>query len=192
MARWKLIGEQSAYLKTNPPSIYTVRETDTVSGKTAQKVYEVPTEVSPGATLSDGAGAHEEDIIFLGDPTPDMYPLDAEAQAITEEMQHRWGQQFLGLEGNYSDTIGRQIADLFIDIRSGMQPTPMSAQPNSEVAALQQQVAGLMSMVQSLLKEKENGETSGVQIGAIEHSEARRSVEEAGRSDSGLSNSRRI
>jgi hypothetical protein len=186
MARWRLVGEQAAYLKTDPPSIYTIRETDVVTGKTAQKVFEVPTEVPPGSILALAEGFHQDtDIIFSGDPTPDMYPLDEEAKAITAAMEQRWGQQFLGLEGNYSDTIGRQIADLFTDIRSSMpiQPSPV-ASPSNEVMELRSQVAELASVVKALLAERKDDETSGVQVGAIIDSQERRGVEQAGGSHS--------
>lgn len=54
------------------------------------------------------------DIVFEGDPTPDMTPLDDEARARVEELSAKWIHPIEALPGNFSqsllDTLERQLS----------------------------------------------------------------------------------
>jgi hypothetical protein len=56
------------------------------------------------------------DIIFEGEPTPDMTPLDDEARAKVEELSSKWIHPIEALPGNYTqsllDTLERQLASV--------------------------------------------------------------------------------
>lgn len=98
MARFRLRGPH--YLKV-PNTEWEQAETDQVSGKTARKTYSVPLYLDPRnegdcnypgeiivSTKEDRA--FPKDILFLGDPTPDMEPIDADADALVERVKHKW------------------------------------------------------------------------------------------------------
>ncbi len=96
MARWKLTEKH--YLNV-PGTKWEYHQVDRSTGRPIRKVYEVPLYLDPedvtccnrrdgfdeyivvcheGKGLPDG-----RDIVFLGDPTPGMLPLDDEAREIT-------------------------------------------------------------------------------------------------------------
>src|SRR5215472_3254034 len=101
MARWRLT--EPHYLYTNPETIWERLETDTVTGRQVRKQYVVPayfhheieadwTDKSEKAVIgSDRLDlAHKTDIVFKGDPTPGMMPIDDEASAISAKFKEKW------------------------------------------------------------------------------------------------------
>jgi|SRR5215475_2787785 len=85
MARWKLSVEH--YLHTDPPSEWEHKETDQSSGRQMRKVYPVPTWLDKETIVSDGNNPKPGDIVFVGEPTPDMQPIDDEAEAISRKIE---------------------------------------------------------------------------------------------------------
>jgi hypothetical protein len=137
MARWRLL--EPHYLYTDPGVKWEYTETDRGTGRQVRKQYDVPqyfhheseadwTDKVAGAVIvSDGHNADPRDIIFKGDPTPGMHPIDDEARAITLKFKAKWGlpdQIFsLASPGSYStnltdyfvqqqDKVNMQMADL--------------------------------------------------------------------------------
>jgi hypothetical protein len=99
MARWRLINAH--YLNTVTPTEWEYKETDRGSGKQGRKIFHVPLYMDPrdpadhnypGEIIVSNQfdKAFPKDIEILGDPTPDMEPLDEEAEAISESLQHKW------------------------------------------------------------------------------------------------------
>jgi hypothetical protein len=111
MARWLLT--QPHYLKVTD-TFWEQTETDRVTGRQKKKKYPVPMHLDPrcaqdwnnkpGASsghISRGGNSWDEgfitvchegkgeshDYVFTGDPTPDMEPIDEEAQAISATFQ---------------------------------------------------------------------------------------------------------
>src|SRR5262245_32892957 len=93
MARWRLMTAH--YLMTNPPAEWEHKETSRETGRQTTVKYKVPRLLEPKdpadhnypdeIIVSDGKGNIERrDIIFVGDPTPDMEPIDDEAKKITQ------------------------------------------------------------------------------------------------------------
>lgn len=91
MARWKLNGKH--YLSV-PGTEWEHKEVDLQSGKQVRKIYTVPAFLDPEnpgdcnypgeiIVCHDGKG-QGRDIVFLGDPTTEMLPLDEEAQEISD------------------------------------------------------------------------------------------------------------
>lgn len=80
------------------------KEQSRESGRTVRKLFSVPMLLDPRdpadcnylgdiivAQEVEGADhPHRQDIIFLGDPTPDMEPLNDAAEAISASHRHRW------------------------------------------------------------------------------------------------------
>src|SRR5215472_14258375 len=109
MARWRLL--EPHYLFTEPGTKWEYVETDRVTGRQVRKQYDVPTyfhheaetdwndytTLANGAkaagqvVVSDGHNPGPRDIIFKGQPTPGMDPLDDEARAITAKFRkEKW------------------------------------------------------------------------------------------------------
>ena len=79
------------------------KETSRESGRSVRKLFPVPMLLDPrdGADCNypgeiivahavDGAHNLRADIIFIGDPTPEMEPLNEAAQAITDSLRTKW------------------------------------------------------------------------------------------------------
>lgn len=119
----------TAHYLNVPGTEWEYKETDRNTGRQGRKVWNVPLFLDPRDAadhnyrelgeiiVSDGQGAMGRDIIFVGDPTPDMEPLDAAAEAISKSFEHRWIHPIESLPGQgYSqsllDDLQRQIAQL--------------------------------------------------------------------------------
>lgn len=122
MARWKLMA--AAYLNV-PGEIWEYKETDRATGKQRRIELAVPMLVDPNdpgvwtnkwgnrdnlegeviVCLKDKG--ERSDLVFLGDPTPDMIPLDDEAREITASHSHRWSYKpdDPASEQNYSTSL---------------------------------------------------------------------------------------
>ena len=107
MARWKLACNH--YIRTVKPTKWRYTETDQSTGETIEKEYDVPRLLDikdpkcwskrwgPDAHFMEGevivcqpGKGQPGDWEFLGDPTPDMIPLDEEAEAISATYTDRW------------------------------------------------------------------------------------------------------
>lgn len=103
MARWRLMTPH--YLNiidpdSGEPTEWVYAETDRTTGKARRKVYHVPQLLDPKdptqlnfgddiVVCQEGKGL-PKDIIFFGEPTPDMEPMDEEAEAISASLQAKW------------------------------------------------------------------------------------------------------
>jgi len=98
MARWRL---ESPHYMMVPGTVYTYEEIDLETGRRRFKQYPVPLLVDPkdpancnrdGECIVAYAGSEQSrfDIVFEGTPTPEMTPLDEEAEALTAEWRERW------------------------------------------------------------------------------------------------------
>src|SRR5882672_3560161 len=97
MARWRLTA---AHYLNVPGTEWEQKETSRETGRQIRKIYPVPLHLDPDdptAQNRDGEVivAHEGsekkgDYIFTGPPTPDMEPLDDEAESLTKAERPRW------------------------------------------------------------------------------------------------------
>lgn len=103
MARWRLMTPH--YLNiidpdSGEPTEWVYAETDRTTGKARRKVYHVPQLLDPKdptqlnfgddiVVCQEGKG-EPKDIIFFGEPTPDMEPMDEEAETISASLQAKW------------------------------------------------------------------------------------------------------
>jgi hypothetical protein len=109
MARWQLSTSHYLSVENNE---WEYNETDRGTGKQLRTRIKVPLYLdindqncwnvqyrNPRGEVISGevivarrtGEEHKDDIIFVGDPTPDMIPLDDEAKAISETFSKRWG-----------------------------------------------------------------------------------------------------
>ena len=105
MARWKLT--QKHYLNV-PGTLWEYTENDRATGRPKRKQFPVPRFLDPDDTSDwnyidmrdprgnaiDGSivvawegSAKEKDLVFEGQPTPDMVPLDDEAKEISSKLK---------------------------------------------------------------------------------------------------------
>lgn len=165
MARWLLTAGH--YLNTVPPTEWEYKETDRETGRQVRKVFHIPLYLNPvdvkdwnsndGVIVSNGNKAMPRDIVFIGEPTPDMRPLDDEAEAISAQFTERWkrapedvisGQPF-------SQSIIVELTKQITDIARGQPAAPASPVSAGSVSAadfakLQAQVAELMALNEDL------------------------------------------
>jgi hypothetical protein len=153
MARWRL--REPHYLKTVPPTEWEQVETNLITGKQARKRYEVPVYLDPNqpadwthrelATVIvcwPGKG-QPRDIVFEGDPTPNMIPEDEEAEEISASFEEKWKHPIEGLEaqGGFGEALLRDLtAQIAAAVRSGGAPVKR----DDEIEELKKMVAQLM------------------------------------------------
>lgn len=66
-------------------------ETDRTSGRTNRKKYHVPMLLDPETIVTTKAdAAFPTDTVFFGEPTPDMEPLDEEAEELVASLRDKW------------------------------------------------------------------------------------------------------
>jgi hypothetical protein len=162
MARWKLMD---AHYLAVPETEWEYRETNRETGRQARKVYEVPLHLDPKNQADWNYPADEaiivsdrfdpkypRDHVFRGTPTPDMEPLDDEAQAISDAERKNWIHPIEALNMTYSESrlseFERGIAELLSKgvpkLSSTPQATSLSGIDPEAFERLQQQVATLM------------------------------------------------
>lgn len=117
MARWRLVAPH--YL--NVPGIeWEYKEVDRTTGRPKRATFAVPLLLDPSQPSDwnyqhgrdegeiivclEGRG-QPRDIIFEGDPTPDMVPLDDEAQELSAAFATKWKHPIESLEGSYADKL---------------------------------------------------------------------------------------
>lgn len=152
MARWKLLVGH--YLLTDPPVEIEFKETDRNTGRQARKVYKVPRHLDPRdpadfnypelgeIIVSDGNNPQPRDIVFLGDPTPDMEPVDDDARAVTKKFVEsgRWTKKEEGLD--FGESLIKNFMAKMDQV--AMQPVSANSIDPKVFADLQQQVKTLM------------------------------------------------
>lgn len=133
MARWKLMT--SHYLNTVDKTEWEYREVDLITGREVRRRRVVPryldirdpgdwtnrlgdAGVSRGGNMQDGLGeiivcregqGLPSDIVFFGDPTPDMSPVDDEAREISASFVERWSYKPDSAEIPYAQAQAERI-----------------------------------------------------------------------------------
>src|SRR5215813_8194089 len=122
MARWRL--QVAHYLMTDPPVEWEHREVSRETGKQTTMKLKVPRLLEP---KDPGDWTEGEDIVFVGDPTPDMERIDDEAKKITKEFidSGKWKKPEFGVE------YGEQLIQSFMEQIVKLQNAPVPVQPVS-------------------------------------------------------------
>lgn len=135
MARWKLMTPH--YLNTVSPNEWEYQETDRTTGRPIRRKFLVPRLLNPldpgdftntwgnrdnqeGEVIVCLPGQGEgRDVEFLGDPTPDMVPVDDEARAISASFENQWRYKpDTDTPGNYSQSIVDQFRAEMSDLQT--------------------------------------------------------------------------
>ena len=154
MARWKLACPH--YINV-PGTEWEYNETK--NGKVARKRFTVPRfldtaepsdwtnkwgsrddEEGEIVVCHEGKGA-AGDIPFLGDPTPDMIPIDDEAKAISKSFETRWSYRPETAEVDFSQSLVDRFEEAMSDIQAKPAEVPGMADLVANLAALTQTIA---------------------------------------------------
>lgn len=122
MARWKLATPH--YLNVTELIEWEYQEVDRKTNRPVRRKFAVPRYLNPldpsdwtnrwgGGDSADGevivclpGQGHSTDIEFLGDPTPDMIPVDDEAKALSASFEATWRYKpDTALPGDYSQSL---------------------------------------------------------------------------------------
>lgn len=157
MARWRLTAAH--YLAVEGTK-YIYEETSRDTGEINRQEFAVPRLLDPedpraarshgDCIVSRREGAQRGDWIYDGPPTPDMEPLDAEAEAITEEYRANWINPIDELPDgeSYAEALLRGLEQKLTAALAGsgrvIEPSGAGVSPE-DFKALQEQVAALMA-----------------------------------------------
>jgi hypothetical protein len=166
MARWIL--RTPHYLLTVNETRWEQVEVDRDTGAQARKMYTIPRYIDPKEPRDcnrdgdcivcwEGKG-QPRDIEIIGDPTPDMDPLDDEAKAESDRLRPNWKHPFDSLPAQ-GEIYGNQLIETWMKQMDKMaQNMGKSNQPAvdpEEFIKLQQQVKSLVETNAALMKQLE-------------------------------------
>lgn len=133
MARWKLMVAH--YLNVEGEE-WEYTENDRKTGRPKRYKFPVPRHLDPRDpscwTNAWGPKDNEEgeilvcykgkgeasDIVFIGDPTPDMLPVDDEAREISASFEHKWKAKPEAMAGDYSQSLIDKFQTEMDELRS--------------------------------------------------------------------------
>jgi hypothetical protein len=168
MARWKLMQPHYLtilHLPDGTTGEWVKEETNRTTGRMARHTYKVPVllDTNNPQDFNDPDGiivcfegkGERNDITFFGNPTPDMEPLDDEAEEITAAAREKWDHPIdsLPANGGMNDKEMAFMERMMKAFGGGQAPAP-AVVPNAEVEALKAQVAKLTEMITSQKPER--------------------------------------
>ncbi len=134
MARWKLM---TAHYLNVAGEEWEYKEQDRKTKREVRRRIAVPKHLDPldptawnnrwgqgdneegEVIVAHADGAHEDrDHIFIGDPTPDMVPLDDEARALSASFAERWRYKPETSERSYSQSLVDQFQSEMAESRT--------------------------------------------------------------------------
>ena len=130
MARWRL--REKHYLRV-PGTEWEYREV-TMAGRQGRKIFQVPLYLDP-----EDPGCHNypgeiivadkpynRDYVFEGPPTPEMEPLDDEAEAISKAESVNWVNPIESLPGTYNQSLLEHLEKQVAELQVGQRVAPVS------------------------------------------------------------------
>lgn len=167
MARWRLLNPH--YLNV-PGTEWEYVEVSRTTGKQARVRFPVgmflnPDDQSdhnhPGEIIvAHDKKGHRNDIVFVGLPTPDMEPVDEEAEKISEECKAKWAHPINDLPGygDYSQSLlsgfEKELTDAIKRV-GGVPKGEIASVKTSEFEHLKKQVAELARQNAQLVEKLE-------------------------------------
>lgn len=161
--RWRLMGPH--YLNV-PGTEWEHNESDRLSGKAVRKLYPVPALLDPRnpndcnrdgecivAHTIDGLRNEHTDVIFVGNPTPDMEPVNDAAQMISDSLQAHWAHpiETLPANGGMNSEESAFMAKMMQAFAGAGAAANVSA-PNAEVDDLKARLAKLEGLLAAQAK----------------------------------------
>lgn len=131
MARWRLAAPH--YLNVEGTT-WEYKEVDRTTGRQKRTNFPVPLHLDPDnpsdwnhvygkdsgeIIVCDGKDdVNAKDIIFAGEPTPDMVPMDEPAKALSNSLAHKWKHPIESLSGTYADAMLRDFQEELDQVRT--------------------------------------------------------------------------
>jgi len=171
--RWRLVNPHYLKVIEFPDGTkveWEHKETSRENGRTLRKLYPVPALLDPRdpsdcnypgelivAHAVEGARNELKDIIFQGEPTPEMEPLNDEAEAISKSLQTKWAHPIdtLPVNGGMNDAervfMQNMMTEFAKQIGTAL-PQANLAVPNAEVDQLKERLAKLEALLAAQAK----------------------------------------
>jgi len=162
--RWRLITAHYLNIPVHPDGTRTEwehKETNRDNGRSVRKLYTVPLLLNPQDPTDhnhpgeivvahdvEGALHNRRDYIFEGEPTPDMEPLNDEAQAISDSLQDKWIHPVETLSSEMSQaeqTFMENMMKAFSQV--GQPQLPNASVPREEYDELKERLAKLEALL---------------------------------------------
>ena len=154
MARWRLMNPH--YLNV-PGTEWEYTEVSRATGKQARVRYPVGLFLDPNdpndhnhpgeVIVAHDKTGHRNDIVFIGPPTPDMEPIDDEAEKITSEWRPKWvrpmSEDALPGYGDYSQSLLKNFEQELNNAINRVDGKKNISISSSEFELLKKQVADL-------------------------------------------------
>src|SRR3974390_1952394 len=164
MARWRLL--EPHYLFTDPGAVWEHMETERTTGRQIRKQYPVPRYfhheaesdrtdgVGQMVVETDGNNAQPTDIIFKGEPTPGMMPLDDAAKAITEKNKEKWSLPNRMFDPNSPGDYATNLADHFVQQQDkvNMKMSELAERRDQGMDKFMETMAAMMEQNQRILE----------------------------------------
>lgn len=169
MARWRVISPHYIYAEQyGQPTEWAREETNRESGRTFRKTMKVPLLVDPndpsclnrqGMCVVASKGSEQPgDIVMEGLPTPDLEPLDDEAEAISAEHRHKWVSPIDSLPLTDGESLAAQLIRAFesqISIAQTVQPASLKGVGSTEIAELKAMILAQQAQISELVGVKQ-------------------------------------
>lgn len=159
MARWRLAAPH--YLNVEGTT-WEYKEVDRTTGRQKRTNFPVPLHLDPDnpsdwnhvygkdageIIVCDGKDdVNAKDIIFTGEPTPDMVPMDKPAEVLSASLAHKWKHPIESLSGTYADAMLRDFQEELDQVR-----TQNSGGKVEGMTELLTAMAGMMKQNQDLI-----------------------------------------
>jgi hypothetical protein len=173
--RWRLLAAHYLNVPTYPDGTrveYEHKETNALNGRAVRKLFSVPLLLNPDdpndynypgeiivTQQVDDGHCLAPDIVFLGAPTRDMEPLNAEAEVISNQHRARWVNpiETLPANGGMDDKEMAFMQNMMKAFAGQVGPTNTSV-PQSDFDALKAE----LESIKALLAKPADGATSSV------------------------------
>lgn len=133
-------------------------ETDRTTGRTNRKKYHVPMLLDAETIVTTEANkAFPQDTVFFGEPTPDMEPLDEEAEALVATLQHKWQHPIdtLPAQGGMNEQEKAFMATM-MDSFAKQIGAALPAQPQAVTGVSVEEFEAMKAQLASLLADKKS------------------------------------
>lgn len=170
--RWRLMSAHYLNVPELPDGTkveWEHKETNMANGRSVRKLFSVPILLNPAdaadcnypgelivTSFVEGARIQSRDYIFIGDPTPEMEPMNEEAQAITDQFRSKWDHPIDGLatSGNLNPQEEAFFKNMMAAFSGAIQQAqqPNTALKDNELIEMKDRVAKLEAMLASQAK----------------------------------------
>ncbi len=168
--RWRLMNPHYLNVDQLPDGTkveWEHKETNPANGRTVRKLFPVPMLFDPKdpsdhnypgeiivASAREGAHPLPNDIVFHGDPTQEMEPLNTEAEAITASLRSKWEHPIdtLPINGGMNaeeSAFMKNMMEAFAKQMGTAASVPNASVPREDYDALKERLEKLEAMIAS-------------------------------------------